>query len=90
MSHSRKHSRQAKQASSRNLRLWGGLAILAVAVVGVVGFILIKQLTNSTSYPLTISVSEAAAQQKSGALILDVRTADEWNDAHIAGAVDPP
>ncbi len=86
MSQSKKRSRKAKQASSRNLKLWGGLALLAIVVVAIVGFILVNQATNSTSYPLTISPSETVAQQKSGAFILDVRTAAEWNDAHIAGA----
>ncbi len=86
MSKAKKRSQQTKQASSRNLRLWVGLALLAVVVVAVVGFILVRQATNSPSYPLTISVSEAVAQQKSGAFILDVRQPAEWNDVHIAGA----
>ena len=59
---------------------------MAVVVVAIVGFFLVKQAANSTSYPLTVSVSEAVAQQKGGAFILDVRSAAEWTDAHIAGA----
>ncbi len=86
MSHAKKHSRKTKQASSRNLKLWGGLALLAIVVVGIVGFILVQQAASSPSYPLTVSVIEAIAQQKSGAFILDVRQPAEWNDAHIAGA----
>ncbi len=86
MSHSKKRSQQTKQASSRNLKLWGGLALVAIVVVAIVGFVLVNQAANSPSYPATISVSEAVAQQKGGAFILDVRQPAEWNNAHIAGA----
>lgn len=33
-----------------------------------------------------ISVDQAAARQSAGALMLDVRQPDEWNEAHIEGA----
>src|SRR5512143_1350068 len=96
MSHSKKRSRQTKQDRSTNLKVWGGLAVLAV-LVAVGGFLIVRQASNApdgsgsvgssaNNYPLTVTPGEAAAQRDSGAFILDVRRPDEWQDGHIPGA----
>ncbi len=101
MSHSKKRSRptkqdRSKQDRSKNLKLWGGLAVLAV-LVAVGGFLILRQASNApdgsgsvgnstNNYPLTVTPGEAAARRDSGAFILDVRTSAEWQDGHIPGA----
>ncbi len=76
--------------------MWGGLGILAVVIVAVT-LVAVNQAGSpaggsssggsaATDFPLTVSPGEAAAKRDSGALILDVRDAVEWNDFHIPGA----
>lgn len=59
-----------------------GLAALAAILLGGVWFV-VSALGNSKS---EVSVAEAVALRDRGALFLDVRTADEWNSAHVAGS----
>ena len=42
--------------------------------------------TEAQALPADISVKDAAALRDQGAFVLDVRTQDEWNQAHIQGA----
>ena len=37
-----------------------------------------------------ISVEEAVEMQSQGALVVDVRNPDEWNDGHVKGALHIP
>ncbi len=83
MSRKKNRSRQAKQTSSRNLKLWGGVAALAVLVVIIVFFV----MRQAAPYPPDMSPGEAAAQRDGGALILDVRTQAEWTEGHIPGSM---
>ena len=78
-------SRQVKksQVKKQNTkRLW--IYITAALVLVVIGVI---ALTNKpgelTALPLDISVAQAAEYRDSGALILDVRTQEEWDEFHI-------
>jgi rhodanese-related sulfurtransferase len=75
----RKH--QKRRANKRNLIwLWIGLGVLAVVVFGIL--LLRPQATSSVE----ITPAQAYAQFQQGAFFLDVRTQDEWNQAHIAGS----
>ena len=38
----------------------------------------------------SVSPAEAATALRAGALLVDVREADEWNSGHVAGAVHIP
>ncbi len=61
-----------------------GLVILAAAGVLILGRP--GQKAASTPMPDTVSVSQAAELRSQGALILDVRQPEEWNQFHIPGA----
>lgn len=75
----RKHHRQ--KARKRNLTwLWVGLGVLAVGVVGIL------LLRPQTAPSVEITPAQAYARFQQGAFFLDVRTQDEWNQAHIAGS----
>lgn len=66
--------------------LWIALALLLI--VGAV--IVIPRLTAgkaTTVLPDEVSVTRAAELRDSGVMMLDVREPEEWNQAHIPGAV---
>ncbi|MCS6910389.1 MAG: rhodanese-like domain-containing protein [Anaerolineales bacterium] len=63
--------------------LWPTLGVLVVIAVG---FLIIQPELSTLSYPQEVSVAEAAAKQKAGAFILDVRSEAEWKAAHIPGS----
>jgi rhodanese-related sulfurtransferase len=55
--------------------------------VAVVGYIVFQQANApKAQLPDVVSVSEAAALRSQGALLLDVRRQDEWDQFHIPGA----
>lgn len=43
-------------------------------------------LAATTSYPLEITTTDAAAKRNAGAFILDVRQPEEWADYHVPGS----
>lgn len=55
-------------------------------IIGVV-LSIAKEGHAAKGLPSTVSVTEAAQRINEGAFLLDVRTAEEWNQAHVAGAV---
>lgn len=66
--------------------LWIALALLLI--VGAVIVIPRLGAGNATAtLPDEVSVTRAAELHNSGVMMLDVREPDEWNQAHIAGAV---
>ena len=62
--------------------------ILAISILFLVGFLWAKG--TSPSQGIQIESDEAKILVSSGALLLDVRTEDEFNDSHIPGAVFLP
>jgi len=82
----RQNIRKEKQSS---LLTWIVLGVLAVLVVYGVAL----QFSNSTIHNITIpeiTVQEAYQKYQQGALILDVRTAEEWSQSHIPNAIHIP
>lgn len=67
--------------------LWIGMGVVIVGV----GILLILKLSGSSTKSQVsasqISAAQAYAKFQAGALVLDVRTADEWNQGHIPGSV---
>lgn len=66
--------------------LW--IALTLLLIVGAV--IVIPRLTagnTTTALPDEVSVTRAAELRDSGVMMLDVREPEEWNQAHIPGAV---
>lgn len=65
------------------------LPLILVSVAVIIGVVL--SIANeghaAKGLPSTVSVTEAAQRINEGAFLLDVRTAEEWNQAHVAGAV---
>ncbi len=82
----RQNIRKEKQSS---LLTWIVLGVLALLVVYGVAL----QFSNSTIHNITvpeITVQEAYQKYQQGALILDVRTAEEWSQSHIPNAIHIP
>lgn len=73
---SKLHKRQ------NNVWVWG------IVILFVIGFAVWQNSSNATAseYPLEISLEEAIAKQEAGALILDVRQPEEWNEYHVPGS----
>lgn len=65
------------------------LQLILVSVAVIIGVVLsiAKEGHAAKGLPSTVSVTEAAQRINEGAFLLDVRTAEEWNQAHVAGAV---
>jgi rhodanese-related sulfurtransferase len=66
--------------------IWIGVAVVVVVVVGV-SFALSAGSPSGSSTSGEISIAQAYQDIKGGAFVVDVRTADEWNQSHIAGAI---
>lgn len=68
------------------------LPLILVSVAVIIGVVLsiAKEGHAAKGLPSTVSVTEAAQRINEGAFLLDVRTAEEWNQAHVAGAVRIP
>lgn len=77
---------KSKSKSKKTIPLWAWV-IPAVIVIAGIGFFILQQLNSKgQSYPLEISVAQAAAKRSQGAFILDVRQPEEWAQFHIPGA----
>ncbi|RPH69459.1 rhodanese-like domain-containing protein, partial [bacterium] len=77
--------RKAAQSNkNNNLWLWGVAALVILGISAV--WFMSPPAAASASYPLEISVEQAAAKRDSGAFILDVRQPEEWNEFHIPGS----
>ena len=65
--------------------VWGFTAVILTAIVG---FLVLRQVNpKSKSYPLEITIAQAAEKREQGAYILDVRQPEEWIQFHIPGAI---
>ena len=77
-SHTAQHHRGARQ---RNLApLWIGLAVLVL--IGA-AFLLLRP---QSGLPSEVQVQQAHDMYQKGALFVDVRTQQEWDQGHIAGS----
>jgi len=77
----------SKKRSSK-VWLWFGVVVgLGLLVTGLaLGFPGQSTAQSTTSLPLEVSVAQAAELRQQGALILDVRQPEEWQEVHIPGA----
>jgi len=75
--------RRGRRRSGQSTLLWGGIALVAVILIGV---LVSQQDSTSLSTSLEISVTQAAEKRDQGAFILDVRTVEEWEEGHIPGS----
>lgn len=74
--------RKAGQRKKNNtLWIWGAVALFVLGLSTV--WLISRGTTESSSYPLEVSVEEAVAKRDSGVFILDVREPDEWNQFHV-------
>jgi rhodanese-related sulfurtransferase len=74
----------ARQAS--RLGLWVGLIVAGLGLAAAALVWQSRAAPAAGSYPLEVTVAEAAAKRDGGAFILDVREVDEWNDYHVPGS----
>jgi phage shock protein E len=82
MSNKHHTSQRHHAAHRRNLTPWWiGLAVLVL--LGVAFFLLRPQ----TALPSEVQVTQAYDMYQKGALFLDVRTQQEWDQGHIAGSI---
>jgi rhodanese-related sulfurtransferase len=73
-------------ASKAKFPVWGWI-ILAVLLLAIVGLVVFGQLKPAAvSLPPEITVAQAAQKRDQGAFILDVRQPEEWTQFHIPGA----
>ena len=63
------------------LRLWAGLA--AMAVLAVIAIILISRQPAAGKLPSEINITQAYEKYQQGTFFLDVRTTAEWDSVHI-------
>lgn len=80
-----KVSKKRQRQSWSTVWMWGGLALIVVAVVAVF-FALRQAEAPPAAMPAEISVGEAYARRADGAFILDVRQPEEWVEFHIPGS----
>lgn len=76
---------QAKHKKSQQTLIWASviLAVVVLAAIWIGG-------QGSHSMPPPIPVDEAAQKWSHGAFVLDVRTAEEWEQGHIPDSVAIP
>jgi rhodanese-related sulfurtransferase len=83
--HHRTQDRSRRNSIAATLRKPGTqIAILFVAALIV--FVILQRSAWKAAFnplPETISVKDAYTMYQSGAFVLDVRTQEEWNEAHI-------
>jgi rhodanese-related sulfurtransferase len=74
-------SHRRHKPRKRNLTwLWIGLGVLLLAVIGILA------LTPKATPSVEIPPAQAYAKLQQGAFFLDVRTQEEWDQAHIKGS----
>ena len=81
MAKKKKNNVQKKQQNWLLPLILIGVAVIAGAVF------LFTNNAEARGMPATVSVTDAAERFDQGAYLLDVRTVEEWNQAHIDGAV---
>ena len=67
---------------------WLAIGIIVLAVAGILIFI--RGISADSSMPVSINVKEAYTLYNDGALVLDVRTQEEWDQYHIPNAIFIP
>ena len=80
-------SKTSKKKQQKQTKWLLPLILVSVAVIIGVVLSIAKEGHAAKGLPSTVSVTEAAQRINEGAFLLDVRTAEEWNQAHVAGAV---
>jgi rhodanese-related sulfurtransferase len=79
-----------KQTKKRITTLTWLIPVAVVVVAAIVGAIFLfnqDKPASESKLPAVMSVSEASQRFSEGAYLLDVRTAAEWNESHVDGAV---
>lgn len=69
-----------------------GTQVAILAVIALIVYLLLQagnssQRNSSSSLPHEISIGEAFTKYQNGAFLLDVRTAQEWNEVHIPNTI---
>ena len=83
-------SKTSKKKQQKQTKWLLPLILVSVAVIIGVVLSIAKEGHAAKGLPSTVSVTEAAQRITEGAFLLDVRTAEEWNQAHVSGAVRIP
>ena len=80
-----------KKSKSRNLPVWF-FGLLVVVGIGLIALIVssLSPASPVNTLPLEISVAQALEKRTAGALILDVREPQEWDQVHIPDATLVP
>ena len=78
MSKSARRKRAEERAQRKSTLTIVGI-VIAIVVIGIVLVVVLLPKGNTGQ----ISVAEAAGKREQGAFILDVRTAEEWEEYHI-------
>jgi rhodanese-related sulfurtransferase len=73
--------KQRKARKQNQLWIWVGLAFAAIAILAAV--ILLVPKTSAATH---ISAAQAYQEYQQGAFFLDVRSQEEWDQAHIANS----
>jgi rhodanese-related sulfurtransferase len=77
------NARRKAGQRKRNTQLWIW-GVVALVILGISAVWMISRGTTEThSYPPEIPVEEAVTKRDAGALILDVRQPEEWNEFHV-------
>jgi len=74
-----------KPRKQKQLWKWIGIGLIAVVIITALIILIPRSGT-----PTEISAAQAYQKYSEGALFLDVRSQDEWNQAHIANSVNIP
>jgi len=82
VSSKRQETRAQRAAQQNRNKLWVSLGLAAIAIVVIVLLRMPK-----SSQPIEISASLAYQKFQEGAYILDVRTQEEYDQAHIEGSI---
>jgi len=79
-------SRQKRKTRQRRPIPWLWIS-LGVAVLAVAGFLLLR---TETALPEEITAAQAYEKYQQGALFLDVRSQEEWAQAHVPNSIQIP
>lgn len=75
-------SKKGKKSSVQNRQTWMRIGVAAVSLLVVAG-VIFGMSGCKKALPLEISVVEAHQKYQEGVFLLDVRTQEEWDQAHI-------
>ena len=78
----RRPRRNNTERRPRSALMRPGVQITILLVVALIIFIILQSGGTGNSLPREIGVDEAYGKYQSGTFVLDVRTAEEWNEFH--------